>query len=145
MKNHRNHEIGSFSSYAAPDENTISGLFAAQLQHLLSTQLLPSSKIVPDILACVKQKNSTGAIDLVVYRNLEERGLHPRILFECTTTSESKISQLFAYASNASNVIPNDIHSMLIGAMVTMRPYMAPELELYAFVKTLSEVPFQLI
>jgi len=137
VKNHTSHVVGPFTVASKPNKKTVSGIFAAQLQHLLSRFLFPDQSHLPDILVATQQKLKSGGIDATIYRHIGDTGLHPRVLFEFSVNDANKESQLFSYANNASTVIGDDLQLLMTGCVVTMyrdRPA-DNRLQVFAYVK----------
>lgn len=133
----KNHMVGPFTVASKPNEKTVSGVFAAQLQHLLSRFMFQDQKHVPDILVATQQKLKSGGIDATVYKHMGEAGLHPRVLFEFAVEDSNKEPQLFSYVNNASTVIGDDIQLLMTGCVVTLfrdRP-LDSKLQVFAYVK----------
>jgi hypothetical protein len=137
VKNHTSHNVGPFTLESKPNGKTVSGIFAAHLQHLLSRFMFPEQPRVPDVIVATGQKLKSGSIDATIYKNLGATGLHPRVLFEFAVDDVNREPQLFSYVNNASTVLGGDIQLLMTGCVVVMsrdRPT-ANRLQVFTYVK----------
>jgi hypothetical protein len=68
VQNHTSHAVGPFTVGSRPNKQTLSGVFAAQLQHLFSGFMFPEQHHVPDILVATGQKLKSGSFDTTIYK-----------------------------------------------------------------------------
>lgn len=141
--NRVNDRIGPFTEANHPNEKTISGVFAATLQSILTQVLFPADQtLIPDVLVAAEQKLYNGGIDATVYKRLPS-GLHPRVLFEfATKQNEDKDPQLFAYVNNASRTIDN-MMLLMTGCVVVMDRQALSDyrLKIMTYIKVRPPVP----
>lgn len=137
--------VGPRTNEGCLDSSTATGLFACYLQHVVTKVIDPVESYLPAGLVATNQKAHTrGGPDIIMYKRLAN-GLHPRMMFMCTT-STSAVPQLRAtLLACANNIAASGDHGyqlMLVGGVVVMSKVAQPTppaLEMYAY--TLVQTP----